>query len=1031
MISMSQKEGTLIVQDSESRKCVFFGATGVQLLSSGKRKGMKIGDMLLRAGKVTEGELEDALENARIQRKMVGEVLVESGVVSQEEIQRIIREQIEEEIYDLFLWKKANFEFVEGPAADELKDPDAQVTKLSFDVNGLLLEAVRRSDEWAIINQSVPSIDSIFTFVSESDRHEEDKSSQDLAKRVYRLVDGRIPISEIVENTGVSKFEACKILVDLYNRGRVRLLTVPETMDLALKRMSEGNRERGMRMYLAAAAQAPDDAKVISQVAKFLEGEGLGKEASNYHVKAGRIFMEQGDLDRAMDHMQRASAANPDDPGIQMGMFEVHAAAGNLEEGKKLAKVLVAQALMAPDLPRARALCDRLLNADPTDLEFRVYRAKALHRANLKKELAEDLDFIKQNMPANPSEAERIEKELREILVKRPSSVHPAPKTTKTEVPKAKPRKSVKGPLIGALVLLIAAGGAAGYYEVTAKRELDGLLESARDQKKKDQFVEARRIIDGFLDKSFSPTQKERARGFLRELEADQQAWLRIKKEREEEETRQANEKMRTLVAQIEEDRQNRPSIALQRARELREFAEAHKDPEFMKKAEELSQALEQYVGGAFALKAKADALEKEGKLRDAALIIDKLLTEYPNTDPARGALYPIEIVTRPTGVRVTSIRSGLVLGETGDAPIRYRMKPTEAVRLLFEKTGYASVERDVKDKSVGRLQVELQEKREMWVLPLGMSVTTEPAMQGDSLFVTGGSRIFAVRTNPKRVAWYESVDGTIEGGAKAGPDRVYVGTSAQALFAIDPRLQSQRIVWRYDTGDRVSSSPGLSADGGTVYIGTYDKMLHAVAAAGGEGQWKRELPAETRLEPVPAEGLIIVACVDGTILGLKGPRPEDEVWKFRMDGTPGAMTVSDGVLYVSGSDPAVYAIDPKKGARLWRQRMSSLVTGRVARIGTNVCAAGREGRVSFLDAASGELLWTFEAQGPIQGGVSAAGGLLLFGSDDQSLYAFDLSLRSLAWKMKVKGKIRMAPVPGKGAAFFGNDDAVYAVELN
>src|SRR5579862_6922441 len=491
MISMSQKEGTLIVQDTESRKCVFFGATGVQLLSSGRRKGMKIGDMLLRAGKVTEAQLEDALENGRIQRKMVGEVLVESGVVTQEEIQRIIREQIEEETYDLFLWKKANFEFVEGPASDELKDPEAQVTKLSFDVNGLLLEAVRRADEWAVINQTVPSIDSIFTFVSESDRHEEDKTSQDLAKRVYRLVDGRIPISEIVENTGISKFEACKVLVDLYNRGRVRLLTVPETMDLAVKRMSEGNRERGMRMYLAAAAQAPDDAKVLSQVAKFLEGEGLGKEASNYHVKAGRIFLEQGDLDRAMDHMQRASAANPDDPAIQMGMFEVHAAAGNLEEGKKIAKMLVVQALMAPDLPRARALCDRLLNADPNDLEFRVYRAKALHRANLKKELAEDLDYIKQNMPANPVEAERIEKDLREVLLKRPSSVHPTPKA-KTETPKPKAKVKLKGPLIGALALLLAAAAAAGYYEVTAKRELDGAIEIARDQLKKFLFLDAR-----------------------------------------------------------------------------------------------------------------------------------------------------------------------------------------------------------------------------------------------------------------------------------------------------------------------------------------------------------------------------------------------------------------------------------------------------------------------------------------------------------------------------------------------------------
>jgi hypothetical protein len=212
MISMSQKEGTLIVQDAESRKCVFFGVSGVQLISSGRRKGMKIGDMLMRVGKVTEDQLQDALENGRIQKKKLGEVLVEGGIVSEEEIKSVIREQIEEEIYDLFLWKKADFEFVEGPAAEELKDPEAQVTQLSFDVNGLLLEAVRRADEWAVINQTVPSIDSIFTFVSESDRHEEDKVAPDTAKRVYRLVDGRIPISEIVENTGVSKFDACKVL---------------------------------------------------------------------------------------------------------------------------------------------------------------------------------------------------------------------------------------------------------------------------------------------------------------------------------------------------------------------------------------------------------------------------------------------------------------------------------------------------------------------------------------------------------------------------------------------------------------------------------------------------------------------------------------------------------------------------------------------------------------------------------------------------------------------------------------------------
>jgi outer membrane protein assembly factor BamB/tetratricopeptide (TPR) repeat protein len=1042
MISMSQKEGTLIVQDSDSRKCVFFGTSGVNLLSSGRRKGMKIGDMLMRAGKVTEAQLEDALENARIQKKKVGEVLVETGAVSEDEIKGIVREQIEEEIYDLFLWKKADFEFVEGPAADELKDPDAQVTQLSFDVNGLLLEAVRRADEWAVINQSIPSIDSIFTFVSESDRHEEDKSSTDLAKRVYRLVDGRLPISEVVENTAVSKFEVCKILVDLYNRGRVRLLTVPETMSLAMARMAEsGGRERGMRMYLAAAAQAPTDAKVISQVAKFLEGEGLGKEASIYHVKAGHIFLEQGDLDRAMDHMQRAAGSSPDDPQIQMGLFEVHAASGNLVEGKKIATQLVTQALMAPDLPRARALCDRILTADSSDMDFRIYRAKALHRSNMKKELGEDLDWIKKNMPADLKGQEKIEKELREILMKRPSSVHPAKQGSGVQPAQKVAAKSGGGGgggggklgkvAIAAVVLLLAGAGAAvAYYELNAKKELSLAIEVATDQKSKYKFAEARRTIDAFIGKSLSPKQKERAQAWLLELDADQRNWEKNRKEEADEVRRQAQEQMKTIAGDIEEERQNRPNIALQRARELRDLAEKSKDSEYMKRAEEAVQSLEKYLGDAFALKARADGLEKEGKLRDAALLVDKLLSDYPNTDPARNALYPIEVATRPPGVRVTSVRSGYVLGETGDAPVRYRMKPTESVRLLFEKQGYANVERDVKDKSVGRIQVDLLEKREQWVLPLGVSVTTQPVLLGDTLFVAGGSRVFAIKTNPKRMDWYELLDGPIEGGLKAGADRIHIGTTSHGLYALDPKLREKRIVWRYEAGERISGTPGLSADGETVFIGTNDRMLHAARANSGDGLWKRELPADVRVEPIALDGMIIVACTDGTIVALKGGRPEEEAWKFRIDGTPGPMTL-EGALYVSGSDNSIFAVDPQKGTKLWSRVLPSLVTGRMVCVSGTVCAATRDGKVHFLNAATGATLWTYEAQSAIQGGVSASGSLVLFGSDDQTVYAFDLSLRSLAWRLKVKGKVKLAPVPGKGAAYIATDEGVTAVELN
>src|SRR6185295_7525767 len=325
----------------------------------------------------------------------------------------------------------------------------------------------------------------------------------------------------------------------------------------------------------------------------------------------------------------------------------------------------------------------------------------------------------------------------------------------------------------------------------------------------------------------------------------------------------------------------------------------------------------------------------------------------------------------------------------------------------------------------------ELTDKREQWILPLGVSVSTPPAVMGEMVLVTGGSRIFSLRANPKRVEWYESLDGQIEGGAKIAGDRIYASTTSNGLFAVDPKAGGKRTLWRYDALDRLGGTPGVSSDGATVYVGTNDRYLHAVRASNGDFLWKRELPADVRVEPLALDSMMIVACSDGTILGLKGPKPEDEVWRFRMDGTPGPMTMSEGALFIPGSDNTIYALDPLKGTKLWNRVLPSMVTGRIGCSGGTVVAAVREGRVHFLNASTGATLWTYEAQGQIHGGISLVGPLVLFGSDDQFVYAFDLSLRSLAWKMKVKGKVKLAPAIGKGVAFIANDEGVYAVELN
>jgi outer membrane protein assembly factor BamB/tetratricopeptide (TPR) repeat protein len=1034
MISMSQKEGTLVVQDADSRKCIFFGATGVELLSSGRRKGMRLGDMLVRAGKISEAQVEEALENARIMKALLGEVLVENGIVTREEIQQVVREQIEEEIYDLFLWQKANFEFIEGPPPDNLKDPEAHVTKLTFDVNGLLLEAVRRADEWTIINQHIPTLDAIFAFSSDAIREEEEAQASDQQRRVFRLLDGRISVLEIAEGTGVSKFEVCRGLVDLMQRERVRVLSVQESIAEAERRIAEGQRERGLKLYMACATLAPGDAKVAAQVARFLEGEGLSRESAGFHTKAAQAYLEQGDLDRAMDHVQRAEAQNPDDLGIRFTLFEIHAASGNLDEGKSVARALIPAALASHDFARPRALVERILKASPEDMEFHVLYAKVLHRSNLRKEAEAEIAWIDKNLPVDPGAADKIQRDLREVRGRvptaagagKPSASKPGGATT-TTAPVAAKGGGGKGVWIVLAVLLLGLGGGGGYYELTQRKELDGVLEAAERKLEGSDFDGSRKLVDDFQKRSFSPMQKDRAREFGLRVDERQEAWARTEKERAEKDREALARRMTELLAVIVAERQTDPAGALAKARQLRELAEGGKDVEMMRKAEDLLQQLERFLSDAFQLKVLADAQEKDGRFREAALLIDRLIVEFPNTDAARGALYPLEIVTRPSGVKV-STRTGLVLGET---PLRHRLRPGESVRLIFERDGYGSVDREIKDKTLGRLSVDLVDKKAAWVLPLGVTNESDPVQVDDTLFVAGGNRLYALKTDPRKLDWFESFDSKIEGRPTVGEKRTYVATSNSMLYALDPRRASGRIVWKYDAKDRLTGTPGLSGDGGIVFVGTYDRQLHAVHGLLGELLWKRELPGEMRVEPIWANGALIVGCGDGTLMALQGPRAGDELWRIRLEGAPGPLTFKDGLLYLMSSDNTLSCIDTARGQRLWKRRLSSSGSGAPRLVRGNLVVAGRDGRIVFLDARVGEPLWSYEAGGGVLGGVQVAGDLVLFGSEDQHFYALDVATKSLAWKCRTGGRIRTGASIGGGMIFFMSEESLYAVKLN
>ncbi len=109
----------------------------------------KLGATLLRSGRVTRGQFDQALAAGKQAGIRVGQALIDMGVLQPHELFDVIREQVTEMFCDCASWSTGSFFLYRLP--DGFRFPPAPPVSLT----GLVLEAARRADELALVRSQI------------------------------------------------------------------------------------------------------------------------------------------------------------------------------------------------------------------------------------------------------------------------------------------------------------------------------------------------------------------------------------------------------------------------------------------------------------------------------------------------------------------------------------------------------------------------------------------------------------------------------------------------------------------------------------------------------------------------------------------------------------------------------------------------------------------------------------------------------------------------------------------------------------
>jgi DNA-binding response OmpR family regulator len=183
-----------------------------------------LGHFLVRGGQIERAKLDEVLQaRCAVPAGLLGADLCRRGLITEVGLRRAMAQQTTALVFEGLRWGKGSFSF--HPTVEP--SPVAREAMLGLPIDGLIMQGLRRVDEWRVIGQEIDNFDMVFV------RNEDKIASFDEQRllreeaAVLEIVNGKNTVRDIIRLSKMGSYDVTQVLFRLLRCKFIRRRVAP------------------------------------------------------------------------------------------------------------------------------------------------------------------------------------------------------------------------------------------------------------------------------------------------------------------------------------------------------------------------------------------------------------------------------------------------------------------------------------------------------------------------------------------------------------------------------------------------------------------------------------------------------------------------------------------------------------------------------------------------------------------------------------------------------------------------------------